>query len=110
MSHTHHIEVMFDFTRNDLKACTKGDLRIVAKAFDLSTYWLEGKEFNDSIETIQEDEATLGAGLIICHALVTITTDDADEDATAERVAEAVCLPEIEGYTANFNGVVPVYL
>jgi hypothetical protein len=110
MSHTHNIEVMFDFTRNDLKACTAGDLRIIAQAFDLSTYWLDGKEFNDSIETIQEDEPTLCCGLVNCHALITITTDDADEDATAERVAEAICPPEIEGYTANLNGVVPVYL
>jgi hypothetical protein len=110
MSHTHNIEVIYDFKRNDGEPCTKADLKAVINAPALDTYWKYGKEFNDCIDSIQDDAPVLACGVVNCHALVTITTDDTDEDATAERVAESVIMPELEGYTATFAGVIPVYL
>lgn len=99
-------------TRNDGKPCTQADLRTIidADALDVDTTDSTHRRFSDCLDSILDDAPVLSCGAVTCHALVTITTDDSDEDATADRVGQAVRLPDIDGYDIEFVNATPVSL
>lgn len=111
-THTHNIEVIYSMTRNDGKPCTQADLRTIidADALDVDTTDSTHRRFSDCLDSILDDAPVLSCGAVTCHALVTITTDDSDEDATADRVGQAVRLPDIDGYDIEFVNATPVSL
>lgn len=102
LKNNYNFEAIYEFQRKDGKPCTKVDLKSILSNRTEPTF---SPAICGTVNFINDTDLSLGLGKVYCHALINVTTDNENEETSAEETGDGIIFPNLNGYTCTLNDI-----